>query len=201
MKQLIALPILFLCLLCRLIKCDTGSIDLPALPYDDNRNDDKNVAEDMILIGTADGMIHAFNSEHDERWVIDTGGPTATAYNSEHRQYAVLPSADGTIYINSREGMTKTSVKARMIAEKASEAPFISNQDNLIFTGHKTSRLLGIDVRSGRIIHDTGGPGSKLTPATDHFLTNKPSSDIHKKPLWLGRTDYSFRAFDWSTGM
>jgi hypothetical protein len=128
---------------------------------------------DLLIIGTSDGVIHALDSEKNEKWSLDTGGPTASVYNSEHRQYSVLPSADGSIYINSREGMAKTSVKARMIAEKA---PFVSIHDNLIFTGQKSSRILGVDLRNGRIVHDTGASNSKLPRSHDGLLISKIDS-------------------------
>ena len=74
-----------------------------------------------------------------------------------------------------------------MLAEKA---PFIS--DNLIFTGSKSSRILGVDMKSGRLLHDSGsglGGGSlagsfsrekkiPMMPAIDKHKANDRSKDI-----------------------
>lgn len=156
----------------------------------------KSVENELLIVGTADGFIRAIDSSNNEKWNVDTGGPIASAFNSDDQPYSVLPSVDGTIYIHNREGMTKTSVKARMIAEKA---PFISSQDNLIFTGQKTSKILGVDLSNGKITHDSSLRNSKLMRHHNEGLVSS-KFDPGKSSLWLGRTDYSFRAFDRSTG-
>jgi hypothetical protein len=137
----------------------TTTTDLVSI-IEDNKNNKNEEKEDsssfdnLLIIGTADGMITAVDAtnQHNEKWTLDTGGSIATSFNADESHYSVHPGIDGTVYIGNRQGMTKTSVKARMIAEKA---PFVSNQDNLFFTGQKTNRILGVDVRNGKIIHDS----------------------------------------------
>eukprot|EP01036_Dinobryon_divergens_P019177 gene19177-26152_t len=96
--------------------------------------------------------------------------------------------------------MRKTSVKARMLVEKT---PFVT-PDGVIFTGKKTSRLLGVDISNGRVVHDSDPDDPSTASAAMHNL-NHPHHplglrDSATKPLWLGRVDYTVRAFDEETG-
>jgi hypothetical protein len=128
-----------------------------------NRIDEESVA----IISTVDGFIHAFDSNMDEKWKIDLGGPLATSHvTDDDPKYSVIPSIDGSIMIHSRDGMSKTSVKARMLAEKA---PFMSNQDGLVVTSQKTNRILGVDLMNGRIFHDTGMDGNDANPTSNNL--------------------------------
>ena len=151
-------PILciFLCslVLLKLFKCTNTNSEVAVIDFSNERNNDfaENKIKDLLIVGTADGFIRAIDTNNNEKWNVDTGGPISSAYNSDDQPYSVLPSVDGIIYIHNREGMTKTSVKARMIAEKA---PFISSQDNLVFTGQKSSKILGVDLSNGKITHDS----------------------------------------------
>ena len=158
-------------------------------------------------------------------------------------------------------------MKARMIVDKS---PFVAT-DGIIFTGHKSSRLLGVDISNGRLLHDSnnediqllhnhagkGKQPSMKNKAPSQNKTNKgrnknteesgdgyningkvhsdksiivtgdsisdlintdeneineesmlddPSTPIEvtegepKETLWLGRVDYTVRAFDGETG-
>lgn len=174
------------------------STEAEVATIEDTSNDEP--FTDLLLIGTADGMLTAFDDKQNEKWTLDTGGSIATSYNidDDDNHFSVHPGIDGNVYIGTRQGMTKTSVKARMIAEKA---PFVSTQDNLFFTGQKTNRILGVDVRNGKIIHDSSIIGSKLSRGLDGSLITTRVDGSKRAPLWVGRTEYSFRAFDRDTGL
>ncbi len=128
---------------------------------------------DVTLVSTADGMVHAIDSQTKEKvWSIDSGGPLATAHSSDEnsRDFSLLPNLnDGTLLMRSGGGMRKTSVKARMLVEKA---PFLS-QEGLLITGSKTSRLLGVNLENGELLHKSGERGAEGAERAVHM----PSDD------------------------
>jgi hypothetical protein len=113
--------------------------------------------------------------------------------------------------------MKKTSVKARMLVEKS---PFVS-ADGVIFTGEKTSRLFGIDLSNGQMIgdgyeyneYDSNNVNSNNINVDEEGMLDMPpltstsssssatsSSSSTSSSMWLGRIDYTVRAFDGETG-
>ncbi len=168
---------------------------------------------------THGGSSDPFSYEDED---VITDGASAGANEDNGRPYSVIPTIDGSVLVRTSEGMRKTSVKARMLAEKA---PYVT-QDGLIFTGQKNSRLLNVDLNTGAILHDTGAIGGenskkKLSPlglpgqqhrkekigignnwnngGKSRRGLNNPEG---REPphLWLGRVDYTLRAFDQITG-
>ena len=202
--------------------------------------------EDVTIIGTADGGLHALNSENEELWSTNIpGGPLARSFKAQavgptagggtedgeldakndfddndsdaNSEYSVIPTLDGSILVHSNEGMRKTSVTARMLSE---QEPYVSN-DGLIYTGQRTDRFFGLDLNSGQILHDSGNPdiaaanradggrntvipamGSKSRALVDIKQRNRraPTTSNSKRQLWIGRTDYTLRAFNELTG-
>lgn len=82
---------------------------------------------DLTLLGTADGYLHAIDPSTSKKlWSTDIGGPMVSSYQSKATQdeghhTTVVPNVDGTLLVHgTNEGMRKTSVKARMLAEKVS---------------------------------------------------------------------------------
>jgi hypothetical protein len=220
MKRLL-LYYLLLCILCY-YKCDgLGNNDnnKPNYDVDDfdsfyddypvdtiNNNDNKNSNDELRIVGTADGYIHAVDSNNNKIWSTNTGGPLSSQHNSGNLDYSVLPSVDGSIFVHSTEGMRKTSVKARMLAEKTP----IMTQDGLLLTSQKTSRVFSVDMMNGRVIHDSETNSNNINNnnivSTNNDIPKKLrtkgiGSGAVKKPLWLGRTDYTLRAFDEMTGL
>jgi len=181
------------------------------------------VVEQVTLVTTMDGRLHAVSSDKNEKlWSttlpggsmatsqqvemnrrvelgddpetgggLDSAGQDEGASSTTKTDFSVIPSADGSLLIHNMQGMRKTSVKARMLAEKA---PFIS-QEGLLFTGQTNSRILGVDIGSGKIVHDSGMDD-----------TGKKSLGFLRKdrggpdPLWIGRVDYTVRAYNQLTG-
>eukprot|EP01041_Mallomonas_annulata_P002756 gene2756-5426_t len=173
--------------------------DIYSMLENDSDNDDGN---SVTVVGTADGVIHGLDSDgQTKRWSLSTGGSLINSHQSESEtDYKMIPAVDGTILVHNREGMRKTSVKARMLVEKT---PFVT-PDGVIFTGKKTSRLLGVDISNGRVVHDSDPDDPSTASAAMHNL-NHPHHplglrDSATKPLWLGRVDYTVRAFDEETG-
>ena len=161
--------------------------------------------------------MHAIdNKNFEKKWTVSTGGPLVSSGNSDEdseSSYNVISSVDGSLIVQNSGGMRKTSVKARMLAEKA---PFLS-QSGLLFTGEKASRILGVDIDSGRMVgHGSQGKvdirrlesdssRSRILSHHHKFNGNKVRGNRNqavssKSPLWIGRVDYTIRAFDSITG-
>ena len=172
-------------------------------------------------MGTADGMLHAIDDETSEKlWSVDTGGPmvsTSTSssssvdgVNKEHtnrgdhstkESLSVLPTVDGSLFINNGQGMRKTSVKARLLAEKA---PFMSQEGDMFFSSQKTSKVLGVDLDNGRVTDLSAGTvtlSDKNRARVGSGVANsKLKPVLDRKPLWVGRVDYTIKAYDSVTG-
>lgn len=170
--------------------------------------------DEITIIGTADGFIHAVDSNNKKVWSTSTGGPLSKHHSSGNLDYTVIPSSDGSLLIHNTEGgMRKTSVKTKMLAEKSS----LMTQDGLIITGHKTSKIFSLDIGSGDVLHDSsdikksnntgrsvvsGSLQNNLKSIQDGLNSFSKSTKVLKnKPMWLGRTDYILKAYDGITGL
>lgn len=185
--------------------------------------------EVVTIVGTVDGGIHGINRNRERVWSSSTGGQMVASQNHEpivsygsrkeidghmDRQgfegdlhhvnkdyYSVLTAIDGSIIHQTHDGMRKTSVTARFLTE---QTPFIS-KEGLVFTGKKSSKIMGFDVNTGKVLFDNGEkirtssvntlPAIKKLP-TVHSHSPVPSANS----IWFGRVDYSLRAIDSSTG-
>ena len=188
-------------------------------------SDDETFGNLITVVGTVDGLLHGFDEQNNKRWTTDVGGgPLSSHHSSGNLDYSVVPATDGSLLVHSVEGMRKTSVTARMLVEKA---PFTTH-DGLIFTSQKNSRVIGVDLGSGRVVHDVltsggimglgseekrtsrQGRGAVFDRDRDRAYAGDSSAGVsyrgaggrksHRSPFWLGRTDYTLRAFDQITG-
>lgn len=188
-------------------------------------SDDETFGNLITVVGTVDGLLHGFDEQNNKRWTTDIGGgPLSSHHSSGNLDYSVVPATDGSLLVHSVEGMRKTSVTARMLVEKA---PFTTH-DGLIFTSQKNSRVIGVDLGSGRVVHDVltsggimglgsegkrtsrQGRGAVFDRDRDRAYAADSSAGVsyrgaggrksHRSPFWLGRTDYTLRAFDQITG-
>ena len=171
------------------------------------------IPKDLTLLGTADGMLHAIDDETSEKlWSVDTGGPlVSSSTSSSHSKSSatemdsreedkreqdhnfkdsvtVLPTVDGSLYMDSGQGMRKTSVKARLLAEKA---PFMSKEGDMLFSSEKTSRILDVDLDSGDVIDLSSG--SVTHGINGRGRVGSTSSNLKpvgsRKSLWMGRVE------------
>lgn len=143
----------------------------------------------VTIIGTVDGNIHAIDSRLNHLWTSSTGGPLAkggTIRSSvDEKSDYIIPSLDGTLLVHSKsEGMRKTSVTARILADKT---PFVSGE-GVAFTGSKEDRIIGFDLSSGLSLLDRHDSVLKLT------------SKKKSVPLFFGREDFIFRGIDTAIG-
>ena len=184
-------------------------------------NGDVHFRDKMTVVGTVDGLLHGFDEQNNKKWTADIGGgPLSSHHSSGNLEYSVIPATDGSLLLHSGEGMRKTSVTARMLVE---QAPF-TTQDGLIFTSQKSSRVIGVDLGTGRVLQDVLGSGGVLGLGTDDMRSGRQGKgrgaaydrermsgesgyrggrkhrERERSPFWLGRTDYTLRAFDQITG-
>ena len=212
-------------------------------------NDGANGEDDLTIISTADGNLHMVNADNGGvAWSAEIpGGALAKSFKTkspsqnvvpdtsessndlnlisddEHiteqdNDYDVIPTLDGSILVHSNEGMRKTSVTARMLSE---QEPYVSD-DGLIYTGQRTDRYFGLDLDSGRILHDSMNPDIGRANALSGLGGNVQPRPVRGKSralvgmnvdskgrpqrrgssgqLWIGRTDYTLRAFNERTG-
>jgi hypothetical protein len=132
---------------------------------------------------------------------MDRQGSEGGLHHVNKDYYSVLTAIDGSIIHQTHDGMRKTSVTARFLTE---QTPFIS-KEGLVFTGKKSSKIMGFDVNTGKVLFDNGEkirtssvntlPAIKKLP-TVHTHSPVPSANS----IWFGRVDYSLRAIDSSTG-
>ena len=92
--------------------------------------------------------------------------------------------------------MKKTSVKARMLVEKS---PFVTS-DGVIFTGEKTSRLFGVDLSNGQLLGEEYDENNHNIINDEENQSTSTDKSSTSSSMWLGRIDYTVRAFDGETG-
>ncbi|KAJ1415678.1 hypothetical protein B484DRAFT_158841 [Ochromonadaceae sp. CCMP2298] len=186
-------------------------------------------SEVVTILSTVDGSLHGVDQHMRRVWTTSTGGPMVSAQNRAQGEagasiqpegdlgyegegdesdahdagrYSVLPATDGSIMYHNHDGMRKTSVTARFLAE---QAPFVSNE-GLVFTGKRTTKVVGLDLSSGKVLHDFSGKasaggalqgtealggGAKKLPSAVGAGTGAVSRG---SAVWFGRVDYSVRA-------
>lgn len=183
--------------------------------------------EVVTIVGTVDGGIHGINSNRERVWSSSTGGPMVASQNHEpivsydskkdidghigrqgseggyhvNKDYSVLTAIDGSIIHQTHDGMRKTSVTARFLTE---QTPFIS-KEGLMFTGKKSSKIMGFDVNTGKVLFDNGEKIRTSSVNTLPSIKKLPTVHTHSPVLstnsiWFGRVDYSLRAIDSTTG-
>lgn len=182
------------------------------------------------VVNTADGFLHGLDEDMNLIWSSSTGGAMISGSNrfSDHHQhhdphkrddvtaamessfdsnsedYTVVPTTDGSLLYHTQDGMRKTSVTARFLAENS---PFVS-QSGVVFTGSKKTSVMGLDLASGKVLHDFSG-GSfdrrlKFTRNCPDGSSGLCSTNLDQQkpiyPFWVGRVDYLLRAIDGTTG-
>ena len=175
---------------------------------------------DLLIISTVDGYLHGIAADRSGKrtkmWSLSSGGPMMTSMkrgDDDSIDYSVLPAADGTLLVHHQDsnGLRKTSVTARMLAEKT---PFV-NDDGLVFSGVRRSRLMGVDINSGSIFHQSDSLSEDPSqPGRPMPLGDSPEDELrpedfsppaalgsNARPLWIGRTDYTVRAFHSDSGI
>lgn len=180
----------------------------------------EDLLEYLLVIGTVDGNIHAIDDSLHKLWSTSTGSPltfsaTSTpgteepdnnnSHNDNDNQRkinSILPTLDGSLMFYTTEGMKRTPLKAKNMANMS---PFIS-QEQMLFTGNRNSRLISVNMKDGTILQDVGHAANLMEARTlpgKEGLHAKPplkkstSTDLNAIfPFWFGRIDYTLQAID-----
>jgi hypothetical protein len=155
---------------------------------------------EVTIISTVDGNLHGIDKFGRRVWTSSLGEPMLAAHNrvdaasqtaldvertrANLRKYAVLPTVDGSLIYSSLEGMRKTQLSAKVLAE---QSPFFS-REGVSFTGTTRTRMMSFDARSGDVLFDSE---KKLR------TVRKSENAV---PVWFGRVDYFVRAVDVLSG-
>lgn len=170
------------------------------------------VKDQIIIVGTVDGNLHAIDPSFQIAWTTSTGDPlTYAEYSDKSRSnpsHTAIPTLDGSIFLHEEEGMKKTSAKARIMTENT---PFMT-KDGLLFTGKKQSRVMGIDLTDGSVTHEVSTdvegrlPSSPTTPPTvtahhNHHQHAAGGKLPKSSSALIGRIDYLLKATNVETGV
>lgn len=145
----------------------------------------------LTVIGTADGNLHAIDEQMNKMWTTSSGPATVSATNSNEKGTGIIPTLDGSLLFSGPQGLRKSSLTASMLTDST---PFVTH-DGLLFSGKKRSKLIGLDVTDGTLLHDVGVAGD-----LHGKLPEVAKRRAVRSPLWMGRVDYSLRAVDSRSG-
>lgn len=170
--------------------------------------------EDIVLMATVDGMIHARDRKTgSHRWALAADRPMVeTIYHNRNESepeggsqqtstqdfyWIVEPSQDGTLYgytPGSPYGMVKLGLTVKQLVEDIS--PWEVEDPPVVYTGEKKNTLYTLDVQTGNLLK-VFAPGSSSVfdqgvcrqvdglEALDEDACGKTAT------LTLGRTDYT----------
>lgn len=155
-------------------------------------------SETVNIICTVDGNMHGLDRFGRKMWTSSSGETMISARNyagaatsssshqlGQRKNYAVLPTIDGSLIYSSLEGMSKTKLTTRMLVE---QSPFISTE-GVSFTATTRTRMVSLDARNGQFLFDSD---RKLKTA---------AKQVGAVPVWFGRVDYFVRAVDTLSGL
>ncbi|KAK4997818.1 bifunctional endoribonuclease/protein kinase ire1 [Elasticomyces elasticus] len=167
--------------------------------------------EDIILLATVDGKIHAVDRNTGVgRWRLESAQPMVeTVYHRQNRSGAQLdgsqeeeflwivePSQDGSLYIYApgpKLGMQKLGLTVRQLAELG---PYAGEDPPMVYTAEKRNTIYTIDAATGKILKLFSAAGSINQEESVCKQSTTPGAlrDAHEcrsaGTLTLGRTEY-----------
>ena len=151
----------------------------------------------MIVAGTVDGQVHALDpATADLKWSFSTGEPLVKSYQQlpgplDDKKWWI-PMLDGSMLVHTSQGLRRPGLNARVLVE---QTPFLSGRT--FYTGSKVSRIFGVDAHTGELRQVLSGDTADGLESNRRLLARSGSDD---DVIWIGRDDYTARAFDVSTG-
>lgn len=150
----------------------------------------------LMIAGTVDGQVHALDPDTgDVRWSFSTGEPLVKSYQqlpgTLDEKWWLIPMLDGSMLIKTTHGLRRPGLNARLLVD---QAPFLAG--STFFTGSKVSRIFGVDALTGEVRQVLSGDTADSLASDRRLLARSGSDDV----VWIGRTDYTIRAFDVPTG-
>ncbi|KAK8204354.1 bifunctional endoribonuclease/protein kinase ire1 [Zalaria obscura] len=177
--------------------------------------------EDIILLATVDGKIHARDRKTGApRWELEADRPMVeTTYHRNNKStssevpaegdylWIVEPSQDGSLYVYSpgpRVGMQKLGLTVKQLVEELS--PYAGEDPPVVYTADKKNTLYTVDAATGNVLKMFSASGSvtnddrncRRVDALEEGLKNEACGSVGT--LTLGRTEYTVAIQDRETG-
>lgn len=151
----------------------------------------------LMIAGTVDGQVHALDPDTgDLRWSFSTGEPLVKSYQqlpgTLDEKWWLIPMLDGSMLVKTTHGLRRPGLNARLLVD---QAPFLAG--STFFTGSKVSRIFGVNALTGEVRQVLSGDTADSLASDRRLLARSGSDD---DVVWIGRTDYTIRAFDVLTG-
>lgn len=172
--------------------------------------------EDIILLATVDGKIHAMDRETGaSRWELETDRPMVeTIYHKSNKSasedltgdddflWIVEPSQDGSLYLYAPGRMQKTGLTVKQLAEELS--PHAGEDPPVVYTAEKKNTLYTVDARNGNILKVFSSAGPVVNDDRNcrkvNALEGKDDECETVGTLMLGRTEYTVAIQNRDTG-
>lgn len=175
--------------------------------------------EDLILLATVDGKIHARHRRTGApKWTLEADRPMvettyhrntsldAAAPEENDILWIVEPTQDGSLYVYSpalNSGVQKTGLSVKQLVEELS--PYASEDPPVVYTADKKNTLLTIDANTGHILKSFS-PAGTVTNDDRSCRRVNPMESLDEEEcesigtLTLGRTEYTVAIQDKATG-
>ncbi|KAF2725655.1 hypothetical protein K431DRAFT_238953 [Polychaeton citri CBS 116435] len=177
--------------------------------------------EDIILLATVDGKIHAHDRiSGDPRWQLEHDKPMVeTSYHRHNKSvddsgveqpdplWIVEPSQDGSIYVyapGSGIGMQRLGYTVKQLAELA---PYASEgTPSVVYTARKSNTLYTVDAATGNILKMFSSDGSISNNDQSSCRRVNPLESLDEAEcdpmgtLMLSHTEYTIGIQDRNTG-
>lgn len=152
----------------------------------------------LIVAGTVDGQVHALDpATGDVRWSFNTGEPLVKLYQRSpgalDEKRWLIPTLDGSMLVHTAQGLRQLPFNARKLVE---QTPFLGPASTF-YTGSKNSRIWGVDAQAGEVRQVLSG---ETADSLESDLKLLAASGSDEELIWIGRNDYTVRAFDVPTG-
>lgn len=152
----------------------------------------------LMIAGTVDGQVHALDpATGDLRWSFSTGEPLVKSFQQlpgalDEKRW-LIPTLDGSMLVHTAQGLRRPGLNARLLVE---QTPFLA-PGGTFYTGSKVSRIFGVDACTGEVRQVLSGDTADSLESNRRLLAQSGSDD---NVIWIGRNDYTVRAFDVPTG-
>lgn len=174
--------------------------------------------EDIILLATVDGKIHARDRKTGTaKWMLEAEGPMVeTTYHRNKSNpgmpaeddfiWIVEPTQDGSLYLYSpalKSGVQSTGLSVKQLVEELS--PYASEEPPVVYTADKKNTLLTIDAATGHILKSFSPAGTVSNDDRSCRRVN-PMESLEEEEcesigtLTLGRTEYTVAIQDKLSG-
>lgn len=152
----------------------------------------------LLVAGTVDGQVHALEPDTGEvRWSFSTGEALVKSYQQSpgalDEKRWLIPALDGSLLVQTAQGLRRPPFNTRTLVE---QTPFMA-PGGTFYTGSKNSRIWGVDAQTGEVRQVLSGETADSLESDLKLLARSGSDG---ELIWIGRKDYTVRAYDVPTG-